>query len=42
MTYTAKVAVCSEIRTNTLNPQREERTVFECETWRYAKKPLDF
>jgi len=42
MTYKAKVALCSEIRTKHWTQGEHHAEIFECYTWRYVKKPLGF
>jgi hypothetical protein len=42
MFYTAKVAVCSEIRTKHINAMWVPCIILECRTWWYVKLPLGF
>jgi len=42
MMYTAKVAVCSEIRTKHSTQSEHHVEFLNIKTWCYVKKPLDF
>jgi hypothetical protein len=42
MFYKAKVAVCSEVRTEHINAMWAPHRIFECEAWWYVKLPLGF
>jgi len=42
MTYTAKVAVCSDIRTKHSTQSEHHVEFFIVKTWRYVKKPSAF
>ena len=42
MTYTAKAAVCSQIRTKHSTQSEQHVEFLNVKTWRYVKKPLGF
>jgi hypothetical protein len=42
MLYTAKLVVCSEIRTKHSTQSEHHVEFFDCQTWLYVKKPLGF